>query len=175
MNDNLDNFFSENDFDIHEPIINHEARFLQKIQQKKKTTSFSWKWMSIAASIILFIGFNLGSMYQTQQYDLGSVSPKMKEAQHFFVATINQELNEVEKYRNIETESIIEDALDKIQDLEEDYEIFKLELETQENERHILQRMIANYQQRLDILKNLLLQLESFKEIKTVTKYDEII
>lgn len=175
MKDNLDDFFSENNFDIHEPNLNHEARFLQKLQPQKKKTTFSWKWMSVAASIVLLIGFSLGSYHQKKQFDLANVSPKMKEAQDFFVSTINQEIKEVEKYRNIETESIIEDSLDKIQELEESFEIFKLELKTQENEHDIIKRMIGNYQQRLIILKNLMLQLDIINNtIKNLHEQDEI-
>jgi len=175
MENNSLNFFSENDFDIHEPHENHEARFLQKIKPKKNNTISLWKWMSVAASIILFIGFSLGSYHQKKQFDLANVSPKMKEAQDFFVMTIRQELNEIEKYRNLDNENIIEDALDKIEELEKNYDVFKLELKTQENERLIIQRMITNYQQRLLVLENLLLQLESLNTITKTTKHDEFI
>ena len=177
MKDNFTDFFSENNFDIHEPLPNHEARFLLKLQQqqqKKKTKSFSWKWMSIAASILLFIGFSLGSFHQQKQYDLATVSPKMKEAQNFFVTTIKQELIEVEKYRTHDTENIINDALLRIKELEDNYSTFKKELQTQENERHIIQRMITNYQQRLNVLENLLLQLESYKLKKTAINHEII-
>lgn len=170
MKDNLDDFFSDNNFDIYEPIDNHEERFLQKIKPKKKKNNIPWKWMSIAASIILFIGFSLGSYHQKKQFDLANISPKMKEAQYFFVNTINQELKEIEKHRSIENENIIEDSLDKIEELEENYENFKLELKTQENERQIIKRMINNYQQRLEVLENLLLQLEALNK---TTKHHE--
>jgi len=175
MKDNLDIFFSENNFDIHEPNTNHDVRFLQKLQPQKKKTNVSWKWMGIAASLLLLIGFSFGSYHQKKQYDLGSVSPKMKEAQDFFVSTINQELNDVEKYRNVNNEKIINDALDKIKELEENFELFKAELKTQENEHDIIKRMITNYQQRLNILNDLMLQLELLnKIIKTPHRNDEI-
>lgn len=173
MKSNFEDFFTENDFDIYELHENHELRFLQKINNtKEKKSVFSWKWMSIAASIILFIGFNIGSIHQKQQYDLASVSPKMKEAQEFFVSTINQEIKNIEKQRNTNNENIIDDALSKIKELEEQYDTFKTELRTQENERLIIQRMITNYQQRLTVLENLLNQLESLQKN---FNYDEII
>ncbi|MDY0779707.1 hypothetical protein [Tenacibaculum sp. IB213877] len=160
MDNKLQEFFSNTNFDIHEPHSSHEARFLRKLQQPQKTKSSSWKWLSIAASVILLLGFYLGSYHQKRQYDLADVSPKMAEAQNFFVNTINQELIQVEKYRNIETESIIEDALNEIEELEDQYNNFKSELNNNVNKRLVIQNMISNYQQRLIVLEKLLDQLE---------------
>lgn len=175
MDDKFNDFFNKNNFDIHEPYSGHEERFLRKLQQPKKK-SISYKWMGAVASIVLLLGFYLGSFHQQKQYDLRDVSPKMAEAQDFFVSTINQELKEIEKYRSLETETLIEEALEEIEELEEKYQSFKSELNQPGNQRIKIQAMINNYQQRLDVLQRLLDQLNRLqKPIEFNSIDDEII
>lgn len=159
MEDKLHQFFKENDMDVFEPHQGHLERFQRKLAQNKKHKKTSFFWMSIAASVVLVIGFYLVS-YQQQTYNLANVSPKMAEAQNFFITTINQELKEVERYRSLETETIIEDSLNEIEELEDQYQLLEKELSKRENKRQIIREMIQNYQQRLDLLEQLLSQLE---------------
>ncbi len=176
MEDKLHQFFDDNDFDIFEPHSGHLERFQRKLKQPKKKTGPSFFWMSIAASVILVLGFYLGNYQQQQTYDLADVSPKMAEAQSFFVTTINQELKEIEQYRNIETETVIEDSLDEIEELTDQYKTLVTELSKNENKRQVIQQMIANYQERLNVLERLLLQLEQQKNpAKLELRDDEII
>lgn len=178
MNDELNDFFKRTNFDIEVPNEGHEARFLDKITHTKvKKKNSSWKWMSAAASIVLILGFYLGNNYQKQQYNLAAISPKVAEAESFFVTTINQELKEIEKFRTIETEGVIEDALDQIEDLEDTFKTLKNEIiEKKGNELHSIQNMIFNYQKRLEILEKLLIQLNSLSNPnKLNTNYNEII
>mmetsp|Transcript_9604 Transcript_9604/g.11184 ORF Transcript_9604/g.11184 Transcript_9604/m.11184 type:complete len:175 (-) Transcript_9604:1882-2406(-) len=163
MEDKLHNFFSENDFDFQEPHSGHLERFERKLNQPKNINRTSWKWLSVAASVVLVIGFWLGSNHQKQMIDLADVSPKLEEVQDYFVSTINQELKSVEKNRNLETETIIEEALDQLEELEDNYRLFILELNSEGNKTKIINSMIKNYQQRLQILENVLQQIEQIK------------
>lgn len=178
MEDKLHTYFSENDFDILEPHSGHIDRFQRKLalQQQNKPKKTSWKWLSVAASIVLLLGFYLGSIQKDDASVLTKVSPKMAEAENFFVSTINQELKEIEKFRTLETEVLIEDTLDQIEELEEQYKIFIEELKSNENKKQIIKGIIANYQQRLTLLEELLSQLEGSENNNNFEiKYDEII
>lgn len=163
MEDKLNQFFNENDFDILEPHSGHSNRFQRKLETNKKKTKPPLFWLSIAASIILILSFNLGRYQQNRDYDLANFSPKMAEAQRFFASTINQELKEIEQYRNIDTEKIIENSLDEIEELEDRYKSLINDFSNNENKRQIIQKMIRNYQQRLTVLERLLLQLDQQK------------
>jgi cytoskeletal protein RodZ len=163
MEDKLNTFFSENDFDFQEPHSGHLERFERKLNQTKKNSKTSWRWLSVAASIVLIIGFWLGSNHQKRMIDLADVSPKMEEVQNYFVNAIHQELKTVEKNRNLETETIIEKALDQLEDLEDDYRLFILELNVEGNKTKIINSMIKNYQQRLQILESVQQQIEQIK------------
>ncbi|WP_425658986.1 hypothetical protein [Tenacibaculum ascidiaceicola] len=160
MEDKLHQFFKENDFDVFEPHQGHLNRFQRKLETPKRSKKPSYFWMSIAASVVLVLGFYLGSYQQKNTYDLADISPKMAEAQNFFVTTINQELKEVEQYRNLETETVIEDSLNEIEELEDQYKTLVKELSKRENKHQIIREMIQNYQQRLYVLEKLLLRLE---------------
>jgi len=163
MEDKLNHFFSENDFDFQEPQSGHLKRFENKLNSNVKTDKTSWKWLSVAASVILVFGFWLGSNHQKQQIELADVSPKMEEVQNYFVNTIYNNLKNIESSRNLETETIIEEALDQLEDLEEEYIIFLTELNIAENQSKIINAMIQNYQQRIKVLDNVLQQIEKIK------------
>lgn len=163
MEDKFKNFFSETDFDIQIPNQGHLERFKNKLNKKKHHKTISWKWMSVAASIILCLGFWLGTNHQKKQYDLADVSPKMKEVQTYFVSTIHQELKKVEATRSLKTEFIIEKALNELENLEDTYQVFSKELSKKGNQQTIIANMISNYQQRLEVLENLMLQIQLIK------------
>ena len=163
MEDKLHEFFSENEFDFQEPHSGHLERFERKLNKPKTINKTSWKWLSVAASVVLVIGFWLGSSHQKKQIQLADISPKMEEVQTYFVSTINDELKTLEKNRSLDTESIIENALEELEELEEEYTAFIKELNKNGQQRKVISAMIKNYQQRLDILENTLKQIEQIK------------
>tara|TARA_R110000787_G_scaffold271939_8_gene379273 strand:+ start:495 stop:1019 length:525 start_codon:yes stop_codon:yes gene_type:complete len=173
MEDKLHNFFSENEFNFQEPRAGHMERFEKRLQKGSQKTT-SWKWMSVAASIILLLGFTLGSsVNNSDEKTLGSVSAKMQEVETFYVNTINLELKEVEKSRSLGTENIIENALERLEELEDSYKAFVEEITKNGNQVKIISEMINNYQKRLEILQNTLDQIEQVKNPKILD--DEII
>lgn len=163
MEDNFNNFFSDTDFDFQEPQTGHKNRFEQKLNQSKKTTNVSWKWLSVAASVFLVLGFWLGNTHQKKQLKLADTTPKVEKVQDFFVATINKKLRKVEGNRSLETEMIIEQALNELENLEESYIVSLTELTLEVEQEKSLLMMIKNYQQRLVILENLLKQIAQIK------------
>lgn len=162
MEDKLHDFFSENNFDVHEPHSGHLERFQRKLQQPKRR-KLPWKWMSVAACFVLSLGFWLGSNQQKNQLDLGDM-PNMQETQNYFVNAINFELKNVEKHRSLDTESLIEEALEELEDLEDSYKEFIKDLNENGYNKQTIYAMIENYQQRLEILENLLQQIEELKK-----------
>lgn len=168
MEDKLLDYFSENKFDFQEPHSGHLDRFENKLNSTTSKQQFSLKWMSAAASVILVLGFWLGGKHQQKQFELADVSPEMEEVQSYFVNTIHQEIKTIESYRSLDTEFIIEEALNQIEELEEDYTVFLSDLKTNKNQTEIINAMIKNYQQRLEVLENLLKQIEQIKNPKII-------
>lgn len=171
MKDNLDNIFKEleNQFDIEEPNIGHfnrfEAKLNQSIAPKKRFKLFSY--VAIAASIALLIGVWLGTSFSDNGMELASISSEMEETQSYFVTTIQKELETIEKERNGDTEQLINDALTQLNKLEEEYRTLTLDLKESTEDKRIIYAMIWNFQQRIEILQSLLIQIEDIKQIKT--------
>lgn len=169
MEDKLHDFFNQNEFDIHEPHSGHLARFERKLKGVKPQRKISWTWMSVAAAVILSIGFGLGNLTKdSNSYDLASISPKMGETQDYFVSAIQTNLVTLEKSRNLDTERVIELALNELEDLEDSFKRLVKELKDNTNQTKTIDAMILNYQQRLDVLKSALQQIETLKVNKNL-------
>tara|TARA_R110002049_G_scaffold2687_2_gene20224 strand:+ start:9529 stop:10077 length:549 start_codon:yes stop_codon:yes gene_type:complete len=174
MKDNLENRVKDlqNQFDFEEPSVGHferfEARLSNNTNQDKtvKWNPATWKWLAVAASILLMVGFWFGSYSSTpQQMELADVSPKMKEAQSFFVSTIQYEIEQVNLQRNDTNEKIITDAFDQLKILEQEYLKLTKELESDQSNRGVIYAMVSNFQQRIEVLQRLLEQLDDVKKL----------
>lgn len=173
MKNNLEHKFKalENQFDIEEPNIGHFDRFEAKLNNSiPKTRKNIFKMVasfSFAASVILFVGIWLGSEFSNKGMQLASVSTEMRETQSYFVSIIEKELSLVESERNSNTEKIISDGLFQIKKLETQYSKLTLALKESNEDKRIIYAMISNFQQRIDVLQSLLLQIEEIKQLKT--------
>lgn len=170
MQGNLEKIFKEleSQFDIEEPNIGHFDRFKAKLNKEKKPSILFrlWPFIAIAASIILFFGVLLGKSFSNQGMELATVSSEMGETQNFFVATIKKELASIEKQRNPETEQLITDGFQQLDILEKQYGKLTLELKESTADKRIIYAMISNFQQRIEVLQNLLIQIEDVKQLK---------
>lgn len=170
MQDNLEKIFKEleNQFDVKEPNEGHFSRFEAKLNKGKKPNILLklWPFIAIAASVILIFGVWLGASFSKQGMELAKVSSEMGETQNYFVATIEKELESIEKERNPSTEQIINDGLKQLNKLEIQYQVLTLELKESTEDKRIIYAMIANFQQRIEVLQSLLTQIEDVKQLK---------
>lgn len=182
--DNLKDLFDELDFDIAEPAKDHEERFRQKIRsrsvKKTKHNGVISLWlpvMSIAATLaIAFLIFQgIWSNPFNQEPDLASVSPKMKETQNFYASVIQTELQNLKEEKTPETEAVINDALKQMEKLEQNYESLRKDLATSGQDQRVIYAMITNFQQRIDLLKNVLEQVNTIKTLKNKSHENNII
>ena len=82
-------------------------------------------------------------------------------------SVIKNELATIENERNNDTEQLINDALLQINKLEDQYSKLTLELKESTEDKRIIYAMISNFQQRIDVLQSLLIQIEDLKQLKT--------
>jgi predicted PurR-regulated permease PerM len=167
--DNKDKIFKNIDFDIEEPAIGHFDRFEAKLNkgQKSRKNARLYSFIAIAASIVLFFGIWIGNSFSNQQFELANISPEMKETQNYFVSTISKELEKINLERNTETEPLINDALEQINKLDNQYQLLLNELKESTEDQRIIYAIISNFQQRIDVLQSLLVQIEEVKQLKT--------
>ena len=176
--DTIDNLFEElkGEFDINKPISGHENRFLEKLNADKVVINdidksrFNWKpLLAVAASLVICFSVFITAQNQPKTLDLASVSPEMSETQDFFTVTIENELKKLNKERSPLTEAIINDALEQIQLLENEYQKLKTDLTESGKDQRVIYAMISNFQTRIDILNTVLEQIEDVKNLKINT------
>ncbi|WP_339698838.1 hypothetical protein [uncultured Marixanthomonas sp.] len=178
--DDIDTLFEQNrtDFDVHDTPQGHQKRFLAKlnvqtetgknISEEKDVEKISWwKPLSIVASIavILALGF-LFQNTEAQASDLASVSPEMQKTQSFFTTAINKELQTLKSFESPETKELVTDALTQIELLEKEYETLKGDLTESGNDKRVIYAMITNFQNRIDLLENVIKTIEEIKTLK---------
>ena len=169
MKNNFENYFHETNFDFQEPESGHFMRFENKLKASKKSEKHSWKWLSVAASILLMIGFWFGKIQQKSTIDLADISPKMEEIQGYFIAEINEKTKILEKNKTFENKLIIKQTLGQLTKLENEYQQLLKELNKQGNQKEIINFMLENYQLRLEILENMLKKITQIKKLKNET------
>ncbi|MEZ4795343.1 MAG: hypothetical protein R2773_07730 [Flavobacteriaceae bacterium] len=158
-------------FDLEETPVGHEKRFMEKLhelhaKQSKPSRSW-WKPLSIAATIALLLGVGFYSMdSKDSSMDLASVSPEMEKTQSFFLTTINQEIETLKSFENEESKALVDDALRRLQVLENDYITLEADLASSGNDQRVIAAMIANFQSRIEILQQVITTLEEIKTLK---------
>lgn len=162
----------EGDLDIDMPNLGHQQRFLNKLQghnveQLSAEGKYGiWKPLfAVAASLIICFGI-FTTLYSSQDQDgLASVSPELSETQSFFTTAIENELIALNAKRGPKTDQLINDALKQLALLEKDYEKLKLDLTESGNDKRVIHAMIVNFQNRIDVLDNVMQDIENAKEI----------
>jgi hypothetical protein len=172
MNDQLEKYFenNKNSFDIEEPSFDHLNRFEYKLRNVKKTKVRNiqkWPFLAVAASIVLFIGIGIGSNFSSNNLELADVSPKMEETQNYFSAVIIQELEKVTAQKTTYNQHVINDALEQLKILENNYTKLTFELYESHEDQRIIFAMISNFQQRIQLLETLLNQLDKINQLKS--------
>lgn len=172
--DNIDQLFSnlEGTFDVYFPNDNHEDRFLAKLNAvkapvKDSKTKTYWKpLLAIAASLLICFALFNGLNQNSETLDLASVSPELSETQDFFTVTIAEELNKLDAERSPLTENIIYDAMRQLKILETDYNTLKSDLNESGNDKRVIYAMISNFQNRIELLTEVLEKIEDLKDLK---------
>ncbi len=166
----LNNIFEnlQGQFDTEEPQVGHQDRFLsrlnqQSLAQEEPRTSFWKPWMSIAASFLLVAMVFIGFQNNDTKRDLASISPEMETTQTFFTTAINAELAKLEAEQSPEFQDMIVDALFQIELLEQDYQRMRDDLEASGDDKRVIHAMITNFQNRIDILENVMNQINELK------------
>lgn len=185
-NNEFDKLFEELNFDREEPHTGHKERFSKKLEDKSasskntgaKSRNLWTPILAMAASFILaffLLGDFIGTGNAERNSDLASISPEMKQTQAFYTGLITKELNAINAEKTPETEAIINDALNQMEKLEKNYETLRKDLVNSGKDNRVIHAMIQNFQQRIDLLNNVLTQIENIKNLKKENHENNII
>lgn len=175
----MDDLFEklQGQWDIAEPDQNHYDRFLAK-QSRKKSKANRWYALSIAASVLLIVGFftffsdNLNKL--PQQNDLQFASKQTRETDSIFTAMIRLELDKVKQKKSPINEKIVADALIQMEKFDKDYEKIKQELIKNGESRQIIHAMIKNLKIRIAFLEDVLTHIENNEKLNDTTHENTI-
>ncbi len=184
-NNDFNGLFEDLNFDIEEPHTGHKERFFNKLDNRfespAKKDKFRSSWgpvLGIAASFLLaffLLGEFIAPNSSEKASDLAGISPELKQTQEFYTSVIRKELNALNAEKSPETEAIINDALLQMEKLEKNYESLKEDLVISGKDNRVIYAMIQNFQQRIDLLNDVLNQIENIKTLKTQNYEDNFI
>ena len=145
---------------------NHRLRFeerLNSIHTPKKRSNFFF--LKLAASIMLLVSIGYYSMNSSSNSiepetiaplkitSLSDISPEMKQIEDYYLTAINYELSSLEM--TSENQVILDDYLDKIGKLTEDYKRLNKEFLVNGINEKTINSLITNLQLRLQLLVQL--------------------
>ena len=175
--DNLEQLFKnlENDFDFEEPKSGHQDRFLEKLNQHngvvsiKRKKSTWWKPLSIAASVVLIsmVGLQMFNTGQTVREQVVEISPEASRTESYFAGLIEEQVQLLKDEKSPATARLVDDTLAQLGKLEKDYKALEKELINGGNSKFILNAMITNFQTRIDLLQEVLVNIENIKNLKS--------
>lgn len=164
---------------------NHRQRFEQRLEalhKPSKRTNFFF--LKLAASIILLVGLGwyfipnntteiVQPSIENEIVDLGTISPEMKQIETYYMTAINYEIASLEI--TPENQEILDDYLDKIGKLTEDYKRLNNQIDVKNIDEKIINELITNLQLRLQILLQLKDELNNMKKLNTTGNEDTTI
>jgi hypothetical protein len=163
------------DFDNNEPEQGHQQRFFEKLKATKGVSYIApqkkihwFKSLSIAAAIALLVtvGFFQLNTDPTINEQVAKISPEASKTQFYFASLIEEQIKELNSIKSPETGRIIDDTMIQLKKLELDYAEMEQDLLNGGNSKLILSAMITNFQTRIDLLNEVMIQIENIKTAK---------
>ncbi|TVZ57373.1 hypothetical protein OD91_2694 [Lutibacter sp. Hel_I_33_5] len=160
---------------------NHSKKFETKLLKElhpKTTKKRSYKWLSIAASIVLLISLGIQfyptdieenpvieSEIPTKNISLETISPELNTIESYYANSINYELSQINMTK--ENKEMVDGYLARVGELTKEYKSLTLELNTNGVNDATIDALINNLQLRLQLLQRLKKQLKNLKKINT--------
>lgn len=175
--DRLEKFIVENrtEFDKAVPSLKVWAAIDRELESPRKVRFRLMYTLRIAAAVavLLFVG-GLGGVYFFQQdqpsISLAEIAPEYGELEQFYNVQVNERLNELATYRQVDAVASDLRQLDQI--------LNDLRKELQDapagSEEQIVQAMIKNYKIKLEILERVLEKVQSTNQETLKINNDEI-
>jgi len=173
--ENIEELFERlhDDFDFEEPKGGHQERFLDKLNRANGVVAIPkkrnwWKPLSVAASIVLVavLGLQVFNSEPTIKEQVVEIAPEVSQTEFYFASLIEEQVEQLKAEKSPETAKLVDDTLIQLQNLEEDYNKLENDLINGGNSKLILNAMITNFQTRIDLLKEVLANVETIKNLK---------
>lgn len=176
-NSHIQEFFQKEleELNTEQMLVNHELRFLEKLENKKQKKTNSFKFFGVAASIVLLLGlflFNsrneVGVTEETIPYP-----QEVAEAHQYYDGIIMKEIARLQAFKNEDNSALITDTVTELNKLKIEEEQLLTQLTINYNER-IVKALIDNFQIRINLLQNVMQQIKEINQLKN-EYHEEII
>ncbi len=165
---------------------NHSSKFeglLQQEMHQYKPKKKNYKWLSIAASVVLLVSlairfYPLNTTKEDpkttpKEISLGSISPEFQTIETYYTNSINLEISQLELTE--ENKEMVDGYLFKIAELTKEYKSLTKELNTKGVNDSTIDALIRNLQLRLQLLQRLKKQIQQLKNLNTNQNETQII
>lgn len=164
-----------------------EARLLQELHSKKQKKQ-TFKWLSLAASVLLLVSLGLKfypsrslepklkgieTNSEIKEITLGNISPEFNTIETYYTNSINLEISQLDLSE--ENKELVDSYLLKIAELTKEYKSLTKELNTKGVNDATIDALIRNLQLRLQLLQRLKKQMNEFKNLNTKQNETQII
>ncbi len=156
---------------------NHEDKFLKKLQEEMPSKKKSYRWIYVAASIIILLSFGIKFYPDINSVDpnpkkntieqvvnLGDISPEMQKIENYYLTAINYEIASLEV--TPENKALLDEYFERISKLDADYKRLNQKLKKEGVNNETINALITNLQLRLQLLiqlKDQVIDLQSKK------------
>ncbi|WP_298238187.1 hypothetical protein [uncultured Algibacter sp.] len=167
---------TKNRFDIENPNLGHEQRFLKKLKTQNKQASNNTRkskrnlWnplIGVAASIALLISIFIFSRTNNSEKNVAETLPDIVKTESLFASAFAKEISKLNSEEMPEYQELIVEAMFKIKVVEEDYNQLVISLKENPNDQLIISAMMLNFQDRIDVLHDV---MEEIKEKEAAIK-----
>jgi uncharacterized protein YsxB (DUF464 family) len=164
----------EGNFDLAEPEAGHKERFLEKLNKANQVVTLQkkkrnwWRPLSIAASVavLCLVAIGVYTSRPTLDEQVAQISPEVSNTQVYFASLIEDQVKQLENESSPEAQKIISDTMIQLKKLEANYKQLETDLINGGNDKLILSAMITNFQTRIDLLREVINQIETIKNLK---------
>ncbi len=167
--------FKEEQFSL---STEHEQKFLGRLHQEFPEKKKSYKWIYVAASVIILISVGMSFFFKEttvspsennlKEINLGTISPEMKKIENYYLTAINYEIASLQV--TPENKALLDEYLEKVNKLDIDYKRLSKKLTAEALDTNTIDALIINLQLRLQLLIQL---KDQIKELQTKEKNNE--
>ena len=152
------------ELDDKELLMGHEMRFIAKLNAEKKS-KVNWKFLGAAASIALL--FSLSTLVSSKRYQNSTEYQEFTTTATYYENLIERKIESVSNTSN--SEQILNDHLQQLHQLDQEYQMLREELLASPNAKRIIDAIIYNFNTRISLLEELSVfnssKLESYENL----------
>jgi len=121
--------------------------------------------MRVAAGIAIILGLFTSIQFFSTGHATNTIDTGLQDIDMHYINLVSKQVELVKNHPKLSADDK-EDFLSFMNELDEEYEVLKIELNRNLNNELILEAIVKNYKQRIELIENLLKQINDSKKPK---------